>query len=480
MSSHPTTYTKKTHTKVDANAPTVLLVSFEVAMKEKAFVAKVPEECYWFGFIKPVELNAGRFLYLYDIRVPKQEVSGGSVDLEKTVNELMEELITEGLEDQIPDMKFFAHSHANMSVYHSNVDVQQIKDWDEEMEMDWFISHVRNRKGETTTRLDQFRPFRMHVNELQVEELSPAISDKWATEMVEERVTKKSFSSTHHSTRSGGAASTRTGISTSGNDGSDEAPWRIFPKSSPLTTEGKYPSAWEHLIREVKVAVLDNTGKVMRDSNGKEIKTLQRQRIVNGHIIEVQDPKTGDREVYNLPSKAKEEENRKDRKIDGRVRIIGRKARQTDKPGQPIVVESGTGKASARVWEAQQEATAGPAPGAVAAKPQIQTPSGAKSEPTKSSPASNGRPSSELNAHSNGNGSLVEKEKRLGLLPPGTDPDAVLSEGEAAEAHYTPAEEEERAEHARILELMTKPDSDLTEDEQKELDEHNQIASMTT
>jgi hypothetical protein len=403
--------------------PTILIVDAEVALKQRSFVARVPAECYWFGFVKPLQLQHAVYLHLYDIAIPKQEVSSASVDLESTVNELMEELAAEEKVEQISDMKFFAHSHDNFKCYHSGTDQTQIKEWAELLETPWFISHVQNKKRESTTRLDQFKPFRMCVNHLRLEELMPVGLNDWTDKQIEEKVTKKT------------AAWSTSDYSTNVQSGTFTSP--------PITTENIYTTAWEHYIRYMDVELEDSKGNPVLDKDGKVVTERVRQRIVNGFIIEDQTIGTGERTYRKYPTTQEQEAMRIKLGIKEDVHVIGRKAKSTDKPGNIIICESGTGKAAARDWRKEHGS---------GTHHQTQIASAAKSE------SANAKNEKNKNEH----------QKPWALLPRGVDSDEIVSEERAAVLQSTLSDDDDNNDDEnmeRVLRIMNTPPDNVTSED---------------
>lgn len=441
--------TSTSSTKI-TTLPTVLLVDYSVILRQRRLVAQVPDECYWFGFVRPIELDTGaKYLYLYDMAIPEQEVSGGSVDLEATVNELMEELAGEDKLDYLSDMRFFAHSHANFGVFHSGVDQEQISDWAHKMNTPWFISHVQNKKGEMTTRLDMYEPFRLHVDDLRLEELAPQAPElnKWVDEEVQAKVKKKEYSKSNTSYGWTKDPNSPTGVRAVGNE------------RMPLETGHLYNTAWEHYIRVVTVDQLDSKGEPILDKEKKPLKIKERQRIVDGYIFEKQNIQTGETSWNKIPSMKEREEKREALGIQKGVRVTGRKAQPDDKPGKPIIHTAGTGKAAARAWREQRDADA--------ARDTSSQTHGVRTHGRK--PLSEQDEKQTNSSDSESESGLRARERAIGqlLLPPGEE-DEVYSDEEAADFFYgggrLPQKEVER-----ITELLQTPVSEMTDDDKEYL-----------
>lgn len=174
--------------------PIKVLITHDVRIKQERLVARCAGEVYWFGFVDQIVVGDETYLRVYDILLPKQEVSGSHVNFEGNTNEVLEELIAEGREDDAAKMLWFAHSHAGMSSYHSNVDVDMICEWGEVMGLPFLISHVQNKKGETDTRIDYFTesPVKMaFTRDVSLVHLVPNDIERWVREQIELKVTER-------------------------------------------------------------------------------------------------------------------------------------------------------------------------------------------------------------------------------------------------------------------------------------------------
>lgn len=429
-----------------AHLPTELIVSYDVIAKQARLVTKVPVECYWFGAIKTLEFSTGKFLYLYDIAIPEQEVSSGSVDLEGTVATLMEELVAEGREEFIEHMKFFAHSHGNLDVFHSTTDWKQISSWASELDMDWFISHIQNRQGESTTRFDMYSPFRLHIDEIDLYKYLPQDSESamWVDGQVAEKVKEKSYTQYHI----GGSSYHSTGFHSTTTP--EKRPLSVDDEEWKATTS----FAWEHYIQTQNLPVVDNENNPLLDKNNVQVKEKFRERVIDGYIRERQNVKTGKREKLESPTFEDEKRAREEKKIVLGVHVTGRPARSTDTAGKIRFEGAGSGKAAARKWDNEH-----PSEGR-ASSHQIQTQSAHASDSKKGSKGSNS------------NGKNDSKQKEQLQLPKGVDADDILSDEEAAIALMVGdinSDDGLDPETARITELMQMDPSDLTDDQEAEI-----------
>lgn len=258
-----------------------VLITHEAKLKQNRLIANCPVEVSWFGFVDTIEIGNTSYLRVYDIAVPDQEVTGGSVDIEGTFNDFMEREA-----ERVHEMNFFAHSHHTMSAYHSPTDVEQILDWAEKLGIPWFLSHVQNKKGEYSTRYDQFKPFKMHVEEINMVETVPAEIETWAKEQLKKYVTVKSnthySSHTHSSHKQGPKLATKYEQAEWGGKTSND--FKIKYSDS----DTMYADADEIWIRHIR-----------------EI----RERIVDGYIRERENTITGEYWVFREPSEEELEEH---------------------------------------------------------------------------------------------------------------------------------------------------------------------------
>ena len=100
-----------------------------------------------FGFDGVVSLVKGeeRAFRLEKLVIPKQKVTGGSVDyLESTVN-----LVTS---EELPKLNFHGHSHGDIDAFWSSVDESDIGNWSG----NYYLNIVINNKGKVLGRIDFF------------------------------------------------------------------------------------------------------------------------------------------------------------------------------------------------------------------------------------------------------------------------------------------------------------------------------------
>lgn len=108
-----------------------IVVDRETDEKIRALVQEASGEVGWWGLIEPMK-DGERLtgVWLYDILVPNQKVSGASVDVQETPDafSVIDELVAQGRQDEIANLRYWGHSHGNMEVFASSTD---LKFWDE-------------------------------------------------------------------------------------------------------------------------------------------------------------------------------------------------------------------------------------------------------------------------------------------------------------------------------------------------------------
>jgi hypothetical protein len=158
-------------------------------LKMKYYIDNIGYEISGVGL---VEKRPGGILYVPDLFLIKQEVTGVETTLdEKSLHEFM----LEKMQDEnfpVENLKLWWHSHVNMAVFWSGVDVATRNTLDTDQgEENWWLSIVGNKKGETKACLDVFQPHRLIMDDIPVEvggmfELEDAIKLE-----IEEKVTVK-------------------------------------------------------------------------------------------------------------------------------------------------------------------------------------------------------------------------------------------------------------------------------------------------
>lgn len=143
-----------------------------------------------------VEKREGGILYVPDIFLLKQEVSGAETSLD---SQAVAEFINEKILDPdfpIEKIKLWWHSHVNMGTFWSGTDVATIDRLDtEDPEENWWISIVGNKSGSRLARVDVYQPHRMFTNNIPVEVEEDLSLKEDIIKEIQEKVTVTTFQS---------------------------------------------------------------------------------------------------------------------------------------------------------------------------------------------------------------------------------------------------------------------------------------------
>lgn len=146
-----------------------------------------------------VEKRDDGSLYVPDIFLLKQEVSGAETDLD---SHAVAEFVDEKLQDPdfpIENLKLWWHSHVRMGVFWSGTDVATINRLDtEQSEENWMLSIVGNKLGNRLARLDVYAPHRMWMNELKIEVEEDQTLKEAIKKEIEEKVTIRTLQATNN------------------------------------------------------------------------------------------------------------------------------------------------------------------------------------------------------------------------------------------------------------------------------------------
>lgn len=177
---------------------TPVYMTEEAHAKQAALVERCNEEVAWFGVVEETEEG---FPLVVDILVPRQVVTGGSVD--GGTDEGAEYSLAAFLAENaavVHKLRYTGHSHVHFACNPSVTDLNQIETW-AEYGMPYMISHIQNKRGDTYTRIDCFEGIPISA-EAEVEVLhdgdNPIIA--WADDVLAEKVEKKvyKYTNTHH------------------------------------------------------------------------------------------------------------------------------------------------------------------------------------------------------------------------------------------------------------------------------------------
>lgn len=127
-----------------------------------AYTMSVPSEIAGMG---KVRVEGTDTIIVEEVAIYEQEVTGATADLStKALAKFQSELVKAGGSPK--HWKLWWHSHDNMAAFFSGRDTATI---DGQSESDWLVSLVVNKKRERQARLDLYRPFRMYLDNLEIE-----------------------------------------------------------------------------------------------------------------------------------------------------------------------------------------------------------------------------------------------------------------------------------------------------------------------
>lgn len=148
-----------------------LLIPAHIEQRLNAYVHGVDGEIAGMG---KVEKRGDGNLYLVDIAIYEQEVTGGTADLStEALAKFLTELVQRG--ESPKDWYLWWHSHNNFPAYFSGTDTGTIES---SVEFDHVVSLVVNKRRERQCRLDTHRPFRLALRDVPVEILPAPMSAK--------------------------------------------------------------------------------------------------------------------------------------------------------------------------------------------------------------------------------------------------------------------------------------------------------------
>lgn len=136
-----------------------------------------------------VEVENGRYV-VRDVFILEQECSGADTELKpEAISKLITDIIKAGKDPA--KLKFWWHSHVNMSVFWSGTDDECA----ETLSTEYAFSLVVNKAKERRVRLDLYKPFRITVDHLRIVELSSDDEElkKSCEKDVKDKVKSKSY-----------------------------------------------------------------------------------------------------------------------------------------------------------------------------------------------------------------------------------------------------------------------------------------------
>lgn len=150
--------------KVVCTRPSRVFISPESKEKLDLYIRLCQEEISGLGFAR-VE---GNDFIIEDIMLLPQEVTAGSTDLNnEDVSKFMVSLIKDDIDPSL--IKTWWHSHVNGKCFWSSTDNNTI----DRFNNDWMVSIVGNHSGEYNVRVDLYKPFRVTLDELDLQIYRP-------------------------------------------------------------------------------------------------------------------------------------------------------------------------------------------------------------------------------------------------------------------------------------------------------------------
>lgn len=147
-----------------------LIIPAALERKLNAYVQAVDVEIAGMG---AVEMREDGNLWVTDIAIYDQEVTGGTADLStQALARFQTDLVNKGISPK--NWYLWWHSHVNMAAYFSTIDTGTMDTSDE---FDHLVSLVVNKRRERKCRLDTHRPFRLKLENVPVE-VAPEVNKR--------------------------------------------------------------------------------------------------------------------------------------------------------------------------------------------------------------------------------------------------------------------------------------------------------------
>ena len=136
--------TKPTARKIGLTKSPLILFTLSALVKMRVIVDECPQEVGWYGIVEKREENV---LVIDDILLLKQEVNGGTCELdESSFAELYQKMVEEGREEDVQKLRFWGHSHAGGGVTPSGQDEKQAMETLNDTR-DYLIRAICNKDG---------------------------------------------------------------------------------------------------------------------------------------------------------------------------------------------------------------------------------------------------------------------------------------------------------------------------------------------
>ena len=150
-----------------------------------ALVQCCDKEIAWYALTSRSE--DGTMIYVSDILVPPQNVTGTSVDCDPT--EFCEWCLSL-TDEQVASMRCHMHSHVNMGVFSSGVDDDYQKDMILKDVRDYMLFLILNKKGEVFARYYDVENNIMYDND-DIKVCTPYLQTEWALDQIKDKVKTK-------------------------------------------------------------------------------------------------------------------------------------------------------------------------------------------------------------------------------------------------------------------------------------------------
>jgi proteasome lid subunit RPN8/RPN11 len=138
-----------------------LIIPKEIEKRIHDYVMSVDSEIAGIGRVR-IE---GEDIHVEEVMIVDQEVTSVTADLSpQAMAKWQTELVRAGGSPR--DWLLWWHSHDTMNAFFSKRDTDTM---DEHSESDWLVSLVVNKKQERKARLDTYRPFRMYMEDIDIE-----------------------------------------------------------------------------------------------------------------------------------------------------------------------------------------------------------------------------------------------------------------------------------------------------------------------
>lgn len=145
-----------------------LIIPAAIERRLNAYVQGLDAEIAGMG---SVEMREDGNLWVTDIAIYDQEVTGGTADLSsEALAHFQTDLVKRGISPK--NWYLWWHSHVNMAAYFSTIDTGTI---DSSSEFDHMVSLVVNKRRERQCRIDTHRPFRLVLDKVPVE-IAPEVN----------------------------------------------------------------------------------------------------------------------------------------------------------------------------------------------------------------------------------------------------------------------------------------------------------------